>query len=227
LRTRIQVLGVCWLICLSPRGDAGAEPPLLESVKNPDQEALRPLVAQAADVKVLPDAATALHWTARCDDPATANLLRRAGARVCVANGDGVTPLGLACESGKAAMVAVGLGRSNDDSRSAGTTVLEATTFLTAPGADINAANNAGDTALHGAACRGNDHLGVRYMVDQGAAFNPNNKNGWTPLDVAGGLFPGHVPNPPEHRGSPSQNWAEPAAPGTPGSRYAGEVMGM
>jgi hypothetical protein len=50
----------------------------------------------------------------------------------------------------------------------------------------VNAANNRGETALHGAALRGADTL-VQYLVDHGAELNAKMKQGFTPLDVAMG----------------------------------------
>jgi len=206
LRTRIQVLGVCWLICLSPLGDAGAEPQLIESVTNRDTEALRALVAQGADVNVLqPRGATALHWAAHCDDRPTAELMRPSGARVNVANSHGIAPLGFACENGNAPMAE----------------------RLLHAGADINAGNNAGEAAFHGAAYRGNEP-GVQYLADQGAAVNPTNKNGRTPLDVAEGE---HFQATYQIHQSTADLLRKPGGTsspsGTPGSPDAGEVMGM
>ena len=51
-------------------------------------------------------------------------------------------------------------------------------------GADVNAVNETGSTALHGAAFIKSDAL-VRLLVDSGAALNPVNTRGQTPLMVA------------------------------------------
>lgn len=48
-------------------------------------------------------------------------------------------------------------------------------------GLDVNAQNEDGDTALHGAVFRGYNPL-VQYLVDQGAKLDATNKIGWTPL---------------------------------------------
>ena len=48
-------------------------------------------------------------------------------------------------------------------------------------GADVNAANQAGDTALHAAAARGFDSV-VQLLADKGAQLNAKNKRGLTPL---------------------------------------------
>ena len=51
-------------------------------------------------------------------------------------------------------------------------------------GAAIDATNDGGDTALHGAASHGMDTV-VRYLAEQGADVNARNQRGQTPLDVA------------------------------------------
>ena len=51
-------------------------------------------------------------------------------------------------------------------------------------GAGIDATNDGGDTALHGAASHGMDTV-VRYLAEQGADVNAQNQGGQTPLDVA------------------------------------------
>jgi ankyrin repeat protein len=48
-------------------------------------------------------------------------------------------------------------------------------------GADVNATNQAGDTALHTAATRGLDTV-VQLLADKGAQLNAKNKRGLTPL---------------------------------------------
>ena len=54
-------------------------------------------------------------------------------------------------------------------------------------GADVAAVNEAGDTALHGAANLGQSDV-VRLLVEKGAAINVKNKRGLTPLALARGL---------------------------------------
>jgi uncharacterized protein len=50
--------------------------------------------------------------------------------------------------------------------------------------ADVNTVNNRGETALHGAVCRGADSV-VQYLAAQGAKLDVKDKEGQTPLDVA------------------------------------------
>ena len=51
-------------------------------------------------------------------------------------------------------------------------------------GADINQANQAGHTALHGATYRGSTAI-IRFLVDNGADLSAENGRGWTALDIA------------------------------------------
>jgi ankyrin repeat protein len=51
-------------------------------------------------------------------------------------------------------------------------------------GADPNATNTAGDTALHVAASRGYDSV-IEWLVERGARVNVQNKRGITPLAAA------------------------------------------
>jgi uncharacterized protein len=50
--------------------------------------------------------------------------------------------------------------------------------------ADVNAVNDRGETALHGAVCRGADSV-VQYLADKGAKLDAKDVDGMTALDVA------------------------------------------
>jgi len=63
---------------------------------------------------------------------------------------------------------------------------IEAIKLFLAKGIDINAANDAGNTALHSAAGKGWDQV-VRFLVEQGAKIDLKNKQGFTPIDLAMG----------------------------------------
>ena len=89
-------------------------------------------------------------------------------------------------------MIAAGAGQGGggDDEEvveggSAGAAI-EAIKLCLEKGADINAANNGRDTALHAAAAKGADGI-IRFLVDHGAALEAKNNQGQTPLDVAMG----------------------------------------
>jgi ankyrin repeat protein len=62
---------------------------------------------------------------------------------------------------------------------------IEAIKLLLASGADINAANDSGDTPLHVAVTgRGSEAI-VRCLIERGANLKAQNKRGQTPLAVA------------------------------------------
>ena len=97
----------------------------------------------------------------RADVPLMRELLK-AGADPLLPNADKTTPL----------MAAAGLGTA-DPLEEAGTEdeALEATKMLLDLGADINAVDNKGDTAMHGAAY-GNFPAIVQLLADRGADIN-------------------------------------------------------
>ena len=57
-------------------------------------------------------------------------------------------------------------------------------------GADVNAFNSNGQTALHRAAQRGADQV-VKFLAEQGAKLDMKDKQNRTPLDIASGSGPG------------------------------------
>jgi uncharacterized protein len=119
----------------------------------------------------------------RADVPLMRELLK-AGADPFLPNADKSTPL----------MAAAGFGTS-DPLEEAGTEdeALEATKMLLDLGADINAVDNKGDTAMHGAAY-GNFPAIVQLLADRGADINvwkQPDKEGRTPLYIAEGYKAG------------------------------------
>ncbi|MCZ6750867.1 MAG: ankyrin repeat domain-containing protein, partial [Acidobacteria bacterium] len=83
---RIKGLSGCWLavlpvVLLSVASlAAGGDLRLVEAVQQGDQQAVRALLAEQADVNTpQADGATALAWAAHRDDLETAELLIRAG----------------------------------------------------------------------------------------------------------------------------------------------------
>jgi len=60
---------------------------------------------------------------------------------------------------------------------------IEAMTMLLDRGLDVDAFNNAGNTAMHAAVARGD--AVVKFLASRGASLNLKNKAGFTPLDVA------------------------------------------
>jgi hypothetical protein len=88
-------------------------------------------------------------------------------------------------------MAAAGLGTKEEDTTARKKTEADAIAsiklFLDA-GVDVNAADNQGDTALHGAAQKGTDPV-VQFLVDHGAKLDIKDKKGRSPLDAAMGLM--------------------------------------
>jgi ankyrin repeat protein len=81
-------------------------------------------------------------------------------------------------------MVAAGLGRYLAESRVTEARALEATKLAIELGGDVNAVNDAGNTALHGAAYIKSNAL-VQLLVDSGAIIDVANKRGQTPTTIA------------------------------------------
>lgn len=114
--------------------------------------------------------------------------LAAAGADPKLGTPDGTTPL----------MAAAGVGASlSSDRRGVGTDdgggtlepqsrILDAVQAAIDLGGDVNAANQAGNTALHGAAFLGYDSV-VQRLVDRNAMINAKNKRGQTPLAMLTG----------------------------------------
>ena len=93
----------------------------------------------------------------------------------------GMTPL----------MAAAGLGTKEEDTTGRKKTEAEAIASIKLcldAGADVNAADNQGETALHGAAQKGWDQV-VQFLADHGAKLDIKDKKGRTPLDAAMGLM--------------------------------------
>lgn len=103
-------------------------------------------------------------------------FLVAAGADATIADGDGTTPL----------MVAAGRARVDNETHVPESAALEATRLTLDLRNDVNAANKAGDTALHAAALAGLDRV-VTFLVERGATVNAKTKAGKTPLATAEG----------------------------------------
>jgi ankyrin repeat protein len=84
--------------------------------------------------------------------------------------------------------VASGMARVDTESIVPEARHLEAVKMLVALGANVNDANDLGNTALHAAAMAGFDSV-AQFLVDRGAALNAKNKNGETPLRLADGYI--------------------------------------
>jgi ankyrin repeat protein len=117
---------------------------------------------------------TAFWLAARAGDVAVMRLLAGAGANTQLPNADGTTPL----------MVAAGVGQRDGPGGLSQKSALEAVMLAVELGADVNAVNGNGQTALHGAAGIGWDSV-LRVLAQHGANVNTRDKRGLTPLALA------------------------------------------
>ena len=116
--------------------------------------------------------ATPFWLAAMYGDVETMKVLVAAGADWRLPSRNGTTPL----------MVAAGLGQT--DSRIVPEPkLLEAVKYLVSLGGNVNEANTAGQTAVHGAAGI-SGHSIIGYLASQGANLEAKDKRGSTPIDV-------------------------------------------
>ena len=158
-----------------------------------DLELARALIARGADVDARQTAeprdgyrnmlnrkgATPFLLAAKAVDVEMMRLLLELGAEPLVANEDGTTALLVAA--------GVGIWSSSESPGSAGE-ALEAVKLMVELGDAVTTVDDNGDAALHGAVMRGSEEL-VLYLLEQGAALNPVNEKGWTPLTITQGIF--------------------------------------
>jgi ankyrin repeat protein len=130
---------------------AAGPSPVADAASQGDAAAVRTLLKQGADVNAAQgDGMTALHWAARRNDPAMAEMLIYAGANVrATTRLGGYTPLHLAARYGHAEVMAP----------------------LVAAGADVNAPTATGATPLMLAAAAGRVEA-VELLADRGAEVN-------------------------------------------------------
>ena len=118
---------------------------------------------------------------AKAGDAESIQALLAKGADPKLPTKSGITPL----------MAAAGLGTKEEDTTARKKTEAEAIASIKLcleAGVDVNAGDNAGDTALHGAAQKGWDQV-VQFLIDHGAKLDVKDKKGRTPLDAANGLM--------------------------------------
>ncbi|MEP7242809.1 MAG: ankyrin repeat domain-containing protein [Gammaproteobacteria bacterium] len=127
--------------------------------------------------------ATPLLRAAKAADVGSIRLLLAHGASVDLASVQGITPF----------MATAGVGSTTIDTRARFRNeqqCIEAGKLLLAAGANVNAARDSGQTALHGAALWGwNDY--VKVLADSGANLDAQDRNGMKALDVALGKVGG------------------------------------
>ncbi len=123
--------------------------------------------------------ATPFLLAAKAVDLDMMRLLLDLGADPLTENEDGTTAL----------LVAAGVGIwSSSESPGSAEEALEAVKLMVALGDSVTTVDANGDAALHGAVMRGSPEL-VLYLLEHGAALNPVNERGWTPLTIAQGIF--------------------------------------
>jgi ankyrin repeat protein len=120
--------------------------------------------------------ATPFFLAAMAGDVGVMRLLADAGADPLLATSSGTTPL----------MAAAGIGWIESESLVTEADSLAAVTLAARLGGDVNASNEVGETALHGAAAKGADSI-VQFLADSGAAIDVENDRGDTPLRIAEG----------------------------------------
>ena len=160
-------------------------------------EMVRRLVAHGAEVnarlqhgdrgpgKLARKGATPLLLAADTADVPLMRLLVELGADPSISNAEHSTVL----------MAAAGFG-TLAPGEEAGTPeeALEAATLALELGGDVNAVDDNGETAMHGAAYASWPRM-VEFLAEHGArvdAWNHENKHGWTPLLIAQGYRPGN-----------------------------------
>lgn len=182
-----------------PRGEDQGAPPPQGSGNLSDVQFVRKLVEHGANVnarlttgkggfgKYNTKGATPFLMASATADVAYMRLLLDLGADPSIGNVDNCTPLMVACG------IHVG---SDQATEVAGEEpeVLEAAQLLLKVGADVNAVDANGETAMHGAALKNLPKV-VQFLADHGAkveVWNKKNKFGSTPLMLAQGYRPGN-----------------------------------
>jgi ankyrin repeat protein len=126
---------------------------------------------------------TPLLRAAKAGDTVAMKLLLEKGADIKLTTRNGVNPL----------MAAAGIGSKEEDGtgrRKTQADAIEAIKLCLEAGIDINAVDNRGQTAVHGAAFWGFDDV-IQFLADRGAKLDVKDKQGKTPLDAAMGLAGG------------------------------------
>jgi ankyrin repeat protein len=178
-------------------GDDNGQPPPDGSGNLTSLDMVRRLVEHGADVnarlrrgesgtgKLTRRGAAPFLLAADTADVPLMRLLIELGADPTITNAEHSTPL----------MAAAGLG-TLAPGEEAGTEdeALAAAQLALELGGDVNAVDDNGDTAMHGAAYKSLPKM-VQFLADHGAkpeVWNLKNKHGWTPLLIAEGHRPGN-----------------------------------
>jgi ankyrin repeat protein len=186
------------------RGDGiDGDPPPRGSGNLHSLQFVREIVAAGADVNLQLDkgsagraklnrrGATPFLFASKTADFPLLKLLLELGADPTITNVDGCTPL----------MAAAGIGvTAVGEEPGTVSEVLEAIRLMISLGADPNAVDNNGETAIHGATYRLYPEA-IALLTEFGAdpkVWNHKNKYGWTPQLIAAGHRPGSLKPSPE-----------------------------
>jgi ankyrin repeat protein len=187
---------ISWVRKPSRGDDEEGNPPPIGSGKLTSLEFVKEMVAHGANVNLplkqsvrgrgilsRPGATPFLAAASTADVPLLRKLLDL-GADPKLPNAQGSTPL--------LAAAGVGVG-APEEAPGTEPEVLETVALLVKLGADVNAVDKSGETAMHGAAYRNHPKV-VQLLADKGAKiafWNRPNKTGLTPLVIAEGHRPG------------------------------------
>jgi ankyrin repeat protein len=187
---------ISWVRKPSRGDDEEGDPPPIGSGKLTSLEFVKEMVAHGAKVNLQSKVgvsgrgildkpgATPLLAAASTADVPLVELLVKLGADPLLANSKGTSPL--------LAATGVGVG-APEEAPAAEPEVLESVKLLLKLGADVNAVDQNGETAMHGAAYRNHPKV-VQLLADKGAkitVWNKANKGALTPLVIAEGHRPG------------------------------------
>lgn len=167
------------------RGDPELVKALLAHAASPNLRITKGTpITRSAQEFVLPNSllgATPFFLAAKYVEPEIMRVLAASGADASIPAKDGTTPLmaaaGIGWKIGETRHgMAFAMVPPPDDQRA-----LEAVKIAIALSADVNAVNQAGETALHGAASEGYTEIS-QLLIDKGAKLNAVNGRGQTPL---------------------------------------------
>jgi uncharacterized protein len=157
---------------------------LLAHGANPNPRLKAPILVRVHDRGdgTLGEGATPLMRAAKKSDVTLMRPLLATGADPALTTRAGATALMFASGFGGAGRFA-----EFEERRATEAEILEAARLCLEAGADINAANDAGQTALHFAVA-GREDAFIRFLVERGARLDTKDRQGRTPLDVALGV---------------------------------------
>ncbi|HWA23620.1 MAG TPA: ankyrin repeat domain-containing protein [Caulobacterales bacterium] len=181
------------------RGDAALVTALLSRGAKPDAAIVRgtpvPRYSKTFFLSGNMVGATPFFLAAQFDEPEIMRALAQHGANPLLTKPDGTTPL----------MAAAGVGWDDDrrerlvdpaerelaqlqdpDSRTLMESGIRAVKVAAELGGDVNATNEAGETAMHGAARHGFRTV-IQFLAEKGAKLNVRNQRGQTPAMAAAG----------------------------------------